>query len=163
MRNKKVMFLTQGAIIAALYVVVTLLFAPLAYGEVQVRFSEMLTVLPIFTPAAIPGLFIGCLISNILGGRVLPDIIFGSIATLLGALGTRWLRNKPVFVAVLPPIVANALIVPFVLKYAYGLPFTILFMVGTVGLGEVISCGVLGCILVQVLKRYKHVLFKNAE
>lgn len=88
MERKNVTFLTQSAMIAAIYVVLTVVFAPFSFGEVQVRVSEMLTILPIFTPAAIPGLFVGCLIGNILGGAVLPDIIFGSLATLIGAVCT---------------------------------------------------------------------------
>ena len=87
MRDKKVTFLTQAAMIAAIYVVLTFVFAPISFGEVQIRISEMLTVLPVFTPAAIPGLFVGCLIGNITGGGLLPDVIFGSLATLIGAVG----------------------------------------------------------------------------
>ena len=93
MKNKSVTFLTQAAMIAAIYVVLTMIFAPFSFGEVQVRVAEALTILPIFTPAAIPGLFVGCLIGNITGGAVLPDIIFGSIATLIGAVGTYQLRK----------------------------------------------------------------------
>lgn len=85
MKNKNLSFMTQAAMIAAIYVVLTYIFAPFSFGEVQVRISEALTILPIFTPAAIPGLFVGCLIGNILGGAILPDIVFGSIATLIGA------------------------------------------------------------------------------
>ena len=86
MKNKNLSFMTQAAMIAAIYVVLTYIFAPFSFGEVQVRISEALTILPIFTPAAIPGLFAGCLIGNILGGAILPDIVFGSIATLIGAI-----------------------------------------------------------------------------
>ena len=94
--NKKVLYLVHGAVIAALYVVLTLLANALGLANyaIQVRFSEALTILPVFTPAAIPGLFIGCLIGNILGGAILPDIIFGSIATLIGAFFTWKLREK---------------------------------------------------------------------
>ena len=94
MKNKNVTFLTQAAMIAAIYVVLTYVFAPFSFGEVQVRISEALTILPVFTPAAIPGLFVGCLVGNILGGAILPDIIFGSIATLIGAIGTYMLRQQ---------------------------------------------------------------------
>ena len=93
MKNKGTHFLVQGAAIAAVYVVLTLVFAPLSFGEVQIRFSEALTVLPFFTPAAIPGLFVGCIIANLLGGAIPVDIIFGSIATLIGAFFTYKLRN----------------------------------------------------------------------
>ena len=91
-KQSNTLFLAQSAMIAAIYVVLTVILAPFSYGEVQVRVSEALTILPVFTPAAIPGLFVGCLISNILGGCILPDIIFGSIATLLGACFTYLLR-----------------------------------------------------------------------
>ena len=101
MKNKSVLFMAQAAMIAAIYVVLTIVFAPFSFGEVQVRIAEALTILPVFTPAAIPGLFIGCLIGNILGGALLPDIIFGSLATLIGALFTYLLRKRSKFLA--PP------------------------------------------------------------
>lgn len=104
-KQSNTLFLAQSAMIAAIYVVLTVILAPFSYGEVQVRVSEALTILPVFTPAAIPGLFVGCLISNILGGCILPDIIFGSIATLLGACFTYLLRNRNKFLAPLPPII----------------------------------------------------------
>ena len=84
-KSNKVTFLTQAAVIAAIYVVLTIIFAPFSFGEVQVRISEALTILPFFTPAAIPGLFVGCIIANLLGGAIPVDIIFGSIA--IGFLG----------------------------------------------------------------------------
>ena len=161
-KHQSVLFLAQGAMIAAIYVVLTLVFAPFSYGEVQVRISEALTILPLFTPAAIPGLFVGCLISNILGGCVLPDIIFGSLATLIGAIGTYMLRRQNKILAPLPPIIANVLIVPFVLRYAYQVPLPIPFMMLTVGIGEVISCGVLGMVLHTALNKYRHTIFKTA-
>ena len=161
-KHQSVLFLAQGAMIAAIYVVLTLVFSPFSYGEVQVRISEALTILPLFTPAAIPGLFVGCLISNILGGCVLPDIIFGSLATLIGAIGTYMLRRQNKFLAPLPPIIANVLIVPFVLRYAYQVPLPIPFMMLTVGIGEVISCGVLGMVLHTALNKYRHTIFKTA-
>ena len=94
MKNKNVAFMTQAAMIAAIYVVLTYVFAPFSFGEVQIRIAEALTILPVFTPAAIPGLFVGCIVGDILGGAILPDIIFGSIATLIGAFFTYQLRNK---------------------------------------------------------------------
>ena len=161
-KHLNVLFMAQAAMIAAIYVVVTLLVAPFAYGEVQIRLSEALTILPVFTPAAIPGLFIGCLISNILGGCILPDIIFGSLATLIGAVFTWQLRNRSKYLAPLPPIIANVLIVPFVLKYGYMVPLPIPLMMLTVGIGEVISCAVLGLILHAALSRYKGLIFRRA-
>ena len=168
MNKNKLHLLTQAAMIAALYVVLT--FIANAFGlanyAVQVRFSEALTILPLFTPSAVPGLFLGCLISNILTGCALPDIVFGSAATLIGALGTRklakWFSQKsfPVnaLFAALPPILANTVIVPFVLRYAYGIrPLWLSFL--TVGAGEVISCGILGLLLACALNRYRSRLF----
>ena len=158
--SNKVLYLAQAAMIAAIYVVLTVVGASLAFGEVQIRFAEALTILPVFTPAAIPGLFVGCLIGNTLGGAILPDIIFGSLATLIGACGTYALR-KHKWLAPLPPIVANTIIVPFVLAYVYMAEGTIPFFMLTVGIGEVISCYVLGMILYKVLNNYRSVIFKN--
>ncbi|MDO4632517.1 MAG: QueT transporter family protein [Eubacteriales bacterium] len=160
MKDKKVLFLVQAAAIAAIYVVLTIVFAPLSFGEVQVRFAEALTILPFFTPAAIPGLFIGCMLGNFFGGAIPVDIIFGSLATLLAAFLTYQLRfNK--WLAPLPPILANTLVVPFVLFYGYGVNLPIPFMMLTVGIGEVLSCGVLGMIVLLALARYQGVLFSN--
>lgn len=157
-----VQFIAQAAMIAAIYVVLTLVFAPFSYKEVQIRISEAMTILPVFTPAAVPGLFIGCLLSNILGGCILPDIIFGSLATLIGAVFTYMLRRYHRFLAPVPPILANTLIVPFVLRFGYQVPLPIPFMMLTVGIGEVISCGVLGMIIYAALYRYKNAIFKTA-
>lgn len=128
--------------------------------SLRIRVSEALTILPFFTPAAIPGLFIGCLVGNIVGGALLPDIIFGSLATLIGAAGSYLLRKNRYLVP-LPPILANTLIVPFVLKYGYGVALPIPFMMFTVGIGEVISCAVLGFIILTALSKYKMLIFKN--
>ena len=159
MKNKNISFMTQAAMIAAIYVVLTYVFAPFSFGEVQVRISEALTILPVFTPAAIPGLFLGCIISNTLTGCMLLDIIFGSIATLIGAAGTWLLRNKAKWLAPLPPIIANTLIVPFVLAYVYHVEGAIYYFMLTVGIGEIISCAVLGMVLYFALKKYAKTLF----
>ena len=160
MKSKNISTMTQAAMIAAIYVVLTYVFAPFSFGEVQVRIAESLTILPLFTPAAIPGLFIGCLIGNILGGAILPDIIFGSLATLLGAIFTYRLRNKNKFLAPVPPIAANTIIVPFVLRFGYGVALPIPLMMLTVGIGEIASCGVLGMVLYYALNKYKNMVFK---
>ena len=161
MRTKRVTFITQAAMIAAIYVVLTLFISAfnLASGAIQIRISEALTVLPAFTPAAIPGLFIGCLISNLISGGMLLDVIFGSLATLLGALGTYLLRKWKWAVPV-PPILANTLIVPFVLAYVYHFPGGVPYFMLTVGIGEIISCGVLGMIVYNILAKYRNVIFK---
>lgn len=161
-RQTHVLYVAQAAMIAAIYVVLTVIGASFAFGPVQIRFSEALTVLPAFTPAGIPGVFLGCLISNIITGALLPDVIFGSLATLIGAVFTWMLRNQSRYLAPLPPIIANAVVVPFVLKYAYMEPLPIPFMMLTVGIGEVVSCGVLGLILYGALNRYRNVIFKKA-
>ena len=155
MKNKKLVFICQAAVIAALYVVLTYVFSAFASGVIQVRVSEALTILPAFTPAAIPGLVIGCLLSNTLTGCVLLDIIFGSVATLIGALGSYALRRHTWLV----PIVSNMIIVPFVLRYAYGATDAFPFMIATVGAGEIISCYLLGMILYGALKKVNHTLF----
>ncbi|MBD5532712.1 MAG: QueT transporter family protein [Lachnospiraceae bacterium] len=159
MKNKRILFLTQAAMIAALYVVFTLIAAALGLSsmQVQIRFSEALTILPYFTPAAIPGVFIGCLLSNILAGGALLDIIFGSLATLIAAVGTYLLRRQK-WLAPIPPIAANTLVVPFVLKAAYGIgPLWLSFI--TVGAGELLSAGVLGMLLLLVLEKYRRQIF----
>lgn len=162
MRENKVVFLTQAALIAAIYVVLCVVFAPISYGEVQVRVAEALVILPFFTPAAIPGLFVGCFLSNLIGGSILLDVVCGSLATLVGAIGSYYLRKSKVLV-LLPPIVANTLIVPFVLRYGYGVPLPIPFMMLTVGIGEVIAVAGFGSVLLRVLKRYEHVVFRSSQ
>jgi len=160
MRNKKVLFLAQAALIAAVYVVLTVLFAPFSFGQVQVRLAEALTVLPVFTPAAIPGLFIGCIIGNLTGGAIPLDVILGGFATLLGAIGTylfrQWKFLAPVF-----PIMANTIIIPQVLYYGYGINLPIPVTMLTVGIGEVISCGVLGIVVLLALNKYRGVIFHS--
>lgn len=158
MKSKKLVFICQAAVIAALYVVLTYVFSAFASGVIQVRVSEALTILPAFTPAAIPGLVIGCLLSNTLTWCVLLDIIFGSVATLIGALGSYALRRHTWLVPI-PPIVSNMIIVPFVLRYAYGATDAFPFMIATVGAGEIISCYLLGMLLYGALKKMNHSLF----
>ena len=161
MKNSKAYFNTQAAVIAAVYVVLTLAINAfdLASGAIQVRISEALTILPYFTPAAIPGLFVGCLLSNFLTGAPIWDVVFGSLATLLGAAGTYMLRRQK-WLAPLPPVIANILIIPPVLHFAYGLPGGIPFFMLTVGIGEVISCGILGMLLLFLLQKYRHIIFQ---
>lgn len=161
--------LVLSAMIAALYVVLSFLSHAfgLASGAIQIRISEALTILPFFTPAAIPGLAIGCLLFNLLSGAAILDVIFGTIATLLGAILTyfigkhakkiKWMR----FFLPIPPILSNAFIVPWVLKTAYGLSDAYWYLVLTVGLGELISCGVLGIILLFALLPIQQQLFKD--
>lgn len=160
MKKSKVQFLTQAAMIAAIYVVLTYLFQPFGFMDVQVRIAEALTILPFFTPAAIPGLFVGCLLGNILGGAVLLDIVMGSLTTLVAASISYLLRKNKYLVA-LPPIIGNAIVVPWVLRIGYGLATPIPLMMVTVGIGEIISCGILGTMLLLSLNKYKNVIFKQ--
>ena len=163
MQNKKTLFIAQAAMIAAIYVALTYVFAAWSFGQVQVRIAEALTILPVFTPAAIPGLFVGCIIGNILGGGVVLDVVFGSLATLIGAFFTWKLRNAHPFLAPVPPILANTLIVPFVLRYAYQIMLPIPLMMLTVGAGEVLSCGVLGLLLYYALRKRKDSIFRTGN
>ena len=163
MKNKNLLFMTQAAMIAAIYVALTYLFAPISFSEIQVRIAEALTILPVFTPAAVPGLFIGCLIGNTVSGALLPDIVCGSLATLIGAFFTWKLRNAHPFLEPVPPIVANTLVVPFVLKYAYLVDLPIPLMMLTVCIGEILSCGVLGLIFYYALRPHKELIFGNPE
>ena len=152
--------LTQGAIIAALYVALALIFQPISYGEIQLRVAEALTILPLFTSAAVPGLFIGCILANLLGGGVILDVVLGSLATLIGAFFGRLLRFNRWLVPI-PAILANALIIPFVLKYGYGLDLPIVLEMVYIFIGEVGVCYILGELLATVLMPHRHVLFKE--
>lgn len=159
--KKTTAYICRAAAVAALYVVLTGLSALLGIssGVIQFRLSEMLCILPAFMPAAIPGLAIGCFLSNLLTGCVIWDVIFGTLATLLGALGAYFLR-KHKFLVPIPTIVANMVIVPFVLEWAYqaegGIPFFML----TVGIGEIVCCGILGGALELYLARYGKRIFE---
>ena len=163
-QKQKTIYIAQAGIIAAVYTVLTIIAAgfDLASGAIQVRFSEALTILPFFTPAAIQGLAIGCLISNLVTGCVLPDIIFGSLATLIGAFGSYYLRKNRYMVSI-PPIVSNMLIIPFILSYAYHIPGGIPYFMVTVGIGEVISCLVFGQILLTALLPFRNRIFSSPE
>lgn len=158
---KSTMFLCRGAVIAALYVVLTMLSASLGIssGVIQFRLSEALCILPIFTSAAVPGLTVGCLIANLVTGAPVWDVLFGSLATLIGAVGARLLR-KYRFLSSLPTVLANVSIIPLVLKYAYGVPDGWLFLMATVGVGELVCCTGLGSLLIVTLSKYSRVLFE---
>ena len=157
MQNKKsTLWLTQGAIIAAMYVALARVFAPISYGAIQLRIAEVLTILPMFTSSAIPGLFIGCVLANLLGGAVLLDVVFGSLATLIGAaLG--WMLRKNRWLVPIPAVLANALIIPFVLRYGYAVDMPLWLMMLTVGAGEVGGCYILGELLASVLLKWRDI------
>ncbi len=167
MKKKNAMFLVTGGIIAAIYAMLTYLSASfgLAYGPIQFRVSEALTVLPIFTPAAIPGLAIGCLISNINSFNA-ADMLFGTLATLIAAIFTRTFRNIKIkdipFLSLLCPVIANALIIGAELALLYfDEPTFFGFLVAAieVGLGELIVCFVLGIPFIRLLGKHKNKLF----
>lgn len=154
---------TQGAVIAALYVVLTVTFAPISFGPMQVRISEMLMILPMFTAAAVPGLFIGCLLANLLAGAVIWDVIFGSLATLIGAwLGYRLRENR--WLVPLPAVFSNTLIIPFVLRYGYGFAeIPLILMAAYIAIGEIVGCYALGEFLGSILIRYRGSIFGKTE
>lgn len=159
--NGTVYGIVQAAAIAAIYVVVTGMIVPIAFGPIQFRISEALCILPYFTPAAIPGVTLGCLLSNILYGSAALDIVFGTLATLIGAVGSWMLRGNKRLVC-LPPILSNSIIIPWVLRYAYGSADLIPMMMVTVGIGEVLAVGVLGNLLLAALEKYKGILFRKS-
>lgn len=160
MRSNKTVFMVQAAVIAAIYVVLTMTFLPVSFGPIQFRISEALCILPYFTPAAVPGVFIGCLLSNLMGTAVVLDVVMGSVATLIGACGSYVLRRKKWMVCI-PPIVSNMMIIPWVLRYAYGAKEMIPYLMATVGIGEILAIGVLGNILLTALCRYQHLILKK--
>ncbi len=158
-KDSRLTLITQGAAIAALYVVLTLLFAPVSFGPIQLRVSEMLCVLPMFTPAAVPGLFAGCIIANILGGGIIPDVVFGSLATLTGAWLAYFLRSKRWLVP-LPSVAANTVAVPLILKYGYGITDTALpLMAVYICAGELVSCYILGELFAGALLKIRKYIF----
>ena len=144
--------LARGAIIAALYTALTVLLAPLSYGEVQIRFSEAFTLLPILMPEAVPALLVGCLLSNILGGCTIFDIVFGSLATLLAALCTRRLRDK-FWLAALMPVLFNGVIVGAVVHFCYSPAIALPLCMLSVAAGEAAACLIVGPLLIGVLRR----------
>lgn len=150
--SKKIRFIVYAALIAAAYVLISVVFAPTSFGPVQLRVSEALCVLPYFTSAAIPGLFIGCLIANCFAsGMILADVIFGSLATLAAA-ALAYLLRRYKFLVPLPAVILNALVVPFVLKYGYGFSDALWFMMLTVGIGQIGACYVFGMPLMYALE-----------
>ena len=154
MKNNQTRKIANAGLIAALYVVLTYVAASvgLASGVIQVRISEALTILPVFTAAAVPGLTVGCVLANLLTGCAAWDVVFGSLATLIGAVGTRMMRKTPQL-AWIPPVVANVAIVPIVLMKVYGAEDAWWFLALTVGAGELISCGLLGLLVWRVGQR----------
>ena len=183
MKNKTTKLITQGAIIAALYVVLSLITYQFSYLEIQCRVAEALCMTIFYTPAGLWGVFVGCLITNIFGGAWL-DIVFGSLATLIAALLTRPIAKhirkktgsvldmKHALLIPIPTVIVNAIIIPFVLYYGYGITSmgnatttaaVLALMAFSVFAGEVISCYVFGPILVKVLNRVDKSLHLDIE
>lgn len=158
--DKKItLYIVQSAMISAVYVALTVIFAPISFGLIQVRIAEALCIMPLFTSAAIPGLFIGCLLGNSAGGAAIYDVVFGSIATLIGAFFGYLLRANRWLVPI-PSIISNMLIVPFILKYIYMVDVPIILQMLYIGFGETIACYGLGELLGSVLLKHPE-LFKG--
>lgn len=162
MKQKNMIYFTQAAMIGAIYVVLTYVFAPISFGEIQIRIAEALTILPIFTPAAIPGLLVGCILGNIAGGALLPDIILGSLTTFIAAILSYWIGKKQPLLAPIPPIVCNMIVVPLLLRFAYGILLPLPLMMVSVGIGQAISCGGLGLSLYFLLRKHHSFLFPTS-
>lgn len=170
MKRNRTAYLAEASLIAALYVVLTTVFSGFSFGQFQVRISEALCVLPYFTSAAVPGLFAGCLVGNLISGAVPADVIFGSLTTLTAAFLSRMLASPKVasrisnnkWLVPIPPIVLNALIVPLILKFGYGLNLPYMLNLVTIGAGELISCMGLGMLLLFSLNKHKHTIFKSS-
>ena len=163
-QRARILYVTQAGLIAALYTVLTLFIGAfgLANGAIQFRISEALCVLPFFTSAAIPGLTIGCLISNLMTGCLWQDVLFGTLATLLGAVGASLLRRVPWLVP-LPTVLANTLIIPYVLAYAYHFEGGVVYFMLTVGIGEVLSAYLCGMALLFAIKPYGYKIFRSTN
>ncbi|ABS33295.1 MULTISPECIES: QueT transporter family protein [Clostridium] len=160
LQNKKISKLVFSAVIAAIYTVLTLLLAPISYGQIQVRVSESLTLLPFLSSYSIWGVFLGCIISNLIGGNGIIDVVFGSLATLIAAILTYYIGKSNLkfkkYLAPLPPIIINAVVIGFILNYTLKLP--LLLSIIWVGLGEAISCYVLGLILISIIEKNKKLM-----
>ena len=159
--KKRVRFLCEAALIAAIYVILTYFCAAvgMSSGAIQLRFSEALCIFGLFTPAALPGVALGCFMANLLTGCALWDIVFGSLASLIGMVGVIALKKFP-YLAPIPYALANMIIVPFVVKLVYGAPEALPLIFLTVGIGEIISVFGFGIPLYLVLKKHKNVIFK---
>ena len=160
--QKSVRYISRTALVAALYAVVAIISAPLQYAGFQFRLSEALCILPIFMPEAVFGLFIGAILANYFTGCVLWDIIFGALATLIGALFARLLRGLPyklLWLTTVPTVISNAVIIPFVIMYAYGSEGSYTFFAFTVAVGEIVTACILGSALLYLIKgRYEKIL-----
>jgi uncharacterized membrane protein len=154
--NRSLRFWLTAAAIGGVYAAVTIALAPISFGPFQVRIAEALTVLPFFTPAAVPGLFAGCLVSNLIMSPYPVDFIVGSLATLLAASISYAFRRK-LWLVPLPPVIINALAIGTMI-WIIGGPHdavTLLMYMGSVGFGEALSCYALGVPLMLYLRRHR--------
>lgn len=158
MKNKRILYLTQAAIVAAIYVVLTLFSKPLSFGFVEVRLSEALCVLPFLMPSSVWGLFAGCFIANIFSGSIF-DIVFGSLATLIGAYIASKIKIK--WLCPLPTVLSNAIIIPLVImNYSKIWSLSAYFIAaGGVLASEIVSVYVVGMVLLLALEKNK--IFKR--
>ena len=155
-RSMKTKYLIQASIIAAVYVAITIAFAPISYGYIQVRISEALTILPFFTPAAIPGLFVGCFIANFLGPLSVADLIIGSSASLIASVLSYKLRHRQILVP-LPPVTVNGVMIGAMLYFIYGVPVPLWMCMAFVTVGQIIACYGIGYPLLCFLKKYRRI------
>ena len=160
-QDKRTRMMTEAAVICAVDVALVLLFKPISFGAIQFRIAEALCILPFFSLSAVPGLTLGCLLGNFFSGAAMPDILFGTLATFIGAILSYKIRNVSKWLVCVPPILANAIIVPFVLQYAYGVTDAYYFLFATVGIGEVLAVGVLGNVLLLALEGRKALIFRT--
>lgn len=150
-------FWLSAAVIGGAYAALTIALAPISFGPMQVRISEALTVLPFFTPAAVPGLFVGCVISNIITSPYPIDFVVGGLASLLAAFLSyvlrRWIWAVPA-----PPVIVNAVAIGIMIWALSGAPASsLLGYMGTIGLGQLLSCYVLGMPLLYYLKKHRRI------
>lgn len=166
MNNFKLKHVILSALIGALYVAVTISFAEISYGQIQFRISEFLTVLPLFSIAAIPGVTLGCLISNIYGvlygNTMVPDVFFGTIATLIAGITTYFIgktkkKKIKMMFGPMPAVIANAIIVGIELTLFY--EGTLFLNMLFVGIGEIVVCYGLGVPLIAAL--HKNDIYKK--
>ena len=154
--------LVRAAIIAAIYALLTIALAPISSGLIQCRVSEAMSILPYFTFSAVPGLFVGCLLANLLTGAPFYDVIFGSFATLLAAYITYFMRKRaPKYLAPLPSVVINALVVGALLVYVYDVGVNYWVAAGYVAIGQAIACFVIGLPLLSLLENFGGKLFDD--
>lgn len=158
--NNKVVKLVFAALVGSIYAAITIALAPISYGQLQVRVSESLTLLPFFSSYSVWGLFAGCIIANIFGGAGIIDVVFGSLATLVAAWLTYYIGKSNLkykrLLAPMPPVVINAVVVGLILKITLNLPLVISML--WVGLGEFISCYVIGLMLLSVVEKNKKLM-----